>query len=462
MLKLKYKFGYDSISVSISPPIVNPGDTTQILIKRRNPDGTLADFDSTQTFEIAKLQGCMLGNLMVGSDSGSYFYDVHQPIYFVAADSVSGDTTQDVHIRVGLVYNQKSKAKYNLNNIENDECFIGNFNSSTFRDKTFSVGSEIELLSYANGEPNNWIEGNDPTMPEFPIELKITNNDEGGLLIYQLFVSWKCTELAGQPEFVGLAKDILVVNPDLPTVNFDIAWHYLGENVIVGGNDLTLRIDYKDVKTKFKLNTVILGHNPDKQTIKEFIANQQFPEIDLPLSGTVTEDDQILQMQILVMKESTWFHFKDERDEFHNYPADEWGYNNMNPNPHDWGLSQLSIAEPSLGVIWNWKVNINAGIHHLWSEKYPIAKRLFRTIKTKFKRDGEVIRDPNREEFLTMLAQLYKGGAYYDSFQFTKGTNGKYDRKKEIKAIDYGYGYDFWEKFDDVHNGPPNPKAPEW
>lgn len=61
-----------------------------------------------------------------------------------------------------------------------------------------------------------------------------------------------------------------------------------------------------------------------------------------------------------------------------------------------------------------------------------------------------------------MLAQLYKGGAYYDSFKFTKGTTGEYDRKTDKKDIDYGYGFDFWNKFEDVYNGAPYPEATAW
>jgi|WetSurMetagenome_2_1015567.scaffolds.fasta_scaffold04994_6 hypothetical protein len=458
---------WDSMDVAIEPSEISAGDTAQIIIKKRMPDGTFVDFDSTQTFEIAKLYGCVYGDIVIGSETGAYFYDVNQPIYFVVADSLDGDSTGTVLLRVGLVENDKLKNKFIPENLDNYQCFTGNFNSSSFLDKSFPVGPTIKLLSYANGEPKLWIKGDDPTMPEFPVQLEISNDTQGGFLRYYLFLEWKNTQQTGEPVYgAGVTKLIQITPEDLPTVNFNIDWDHPNPGFICGGDELTLRIEYKGVRKDFELETDILGINPDKQIIKDYIANHEFPEIDMSLSETVTEDDQILQMQILVMKESTWFHFKDERDEYHNYPADEWGYNNMNPNPHDWGLSQLSIAEPSIGVIWDWKVNINAGIYHMWGtgtdEKYPIAKSLFRTIKKKFKRDGKVIRDPNRKEFLTMLAQLYKGGAYYDSFKFIKGTNGKYNRIIDIKGIDYGYGVDFWEKFDDVDNGPPNPKAPEW
>lgn len=93
------------LMVSIEPVEIAPGDTADIILKKKLPDGTLVDFDTTQTFEVGMLEGCMSGKLLTGTppDTGSYFYNVHQPIRFAAADSLAGDSSGVVIIRVGVV-----------------------------------------------------------------------------------------------------------------------------------------------------------------------------------------------------------------------------------------------------------------------------------------------------------------------------------------------------------------------
>ena len=69
-------FREDELVVSIEPDEIAPGDTAEIVLKKKLIDGALEDFDSTQTFEVGMLEGCMSGKLLVGtpSDTGSYFY----------------------------------------------------------------------------------------------------------------------------------------------------------------------------------------------------------------------------------------------------------------------------------------------------------------------------------------------------------------------------------------------------
>ncbi|MEJ2615698.1 MAG: hypothetical protein P8Z35_12125 [Ignavibacteriaceae bacterium] len=70
--------------IDIQPPTLSPGETATITLKKRLTDGTITDFDSTQTFEIGITDGCMLGNIAADNDTGAYFYDVPQPIKFIA------------------------------------------------------------------------------------------------------------------------------------------------------------------------------------------------------------------------------------------------------------------------------------------------------------------------------------------------------------------------------------------
>ena len=89
-----------SVYVYTNPEVVGAADTAEIVVKKRNPVGTLEEFPQGQTFELAVLDGCVNGNILVGDSLGVYFSDVQLPIYFVAADSVAGDSGI-VRLRVG-------------------------------------------------------------------------------------------------------------------------------------------------------------------------------------------------------------------------------------------------------------------------------------------------------------------------------------------------------------------------
>jgi len=88
------------IYVYTEPEILAASDTADVIIKKRNADGTLEDFPIGQTFELAVTKGCVDGNILVGDSVGVYFADVQQPIKFVTADSLESDSGY-VRLRVG-------------------------------------------------------------------------------------------------------------------------------------------------------------------------------------------------------------------------------------------------------------------------------------------------------------------------------------------------------------------------
>ncbi|MDP3831894.1 MAG: hypothetical protein Q8Q47_11530, partial [Ignavibacteriaceae bacterium] len=101
------------LKVIIDPPQLTAGDTVDIIIKKRNPDGSLEDFPPNQEFEIAKLEGCLFGDVLIGDSLNYYFADAKQPVKFVVADSLVSDSGV-VKLRVGLVENYESiNQKYN-------------------------------------------------------------------------------------------------------------------------------------------------------------------------------------------------------------------------------------------------------------------------------------------------------------------------------------------------------------
>lgn len=90
------------IIVSIIPETISPGDTAQIILQRRNSDGTIVDFSEGDSFEIGMIEGCEGGQILYGDSLAPYFEEVYQPIYFVADSSVT-DTSITVGVRVGLI-----------------------------------------------------------------------------------------------------------------------------------------------------------------------------------------------------------------------------------------------------------------------------------------------------------------------------------------------------------------------
>lgn len=141
--------------VSVEPEILVPGDTADVIIKKKIPDGTLTDFDTTRTFEVGMLEGCMSGTIIVGSppDTGSYFYNVHQPIRFAAADSLVGDSAGIVRIRVGLVDSVaelKKGARYRGESAPDDvvkkEAILSSIRKTKYKEQS-STKSDLPLVT---------------------------------------------------------------------------------------------------------------------------------------------------------------------------------------------------------------------------------------------------------------------------------------------------------------------------
>lgn len=445
----------DSFVVYIEPEECYPGDTVQVVIKKRLSDGTLVDFPATQTYEIAKLEGCMLGNILADGDSGSYFYDVSQPIYFAAADTLVGDTTGTVLLQIGLVDPEKKKElpAGHLNHIESNDCFTGPFLSVSEKKKSFNVYDPI-IISW---DPGKYDITPEPKMPTL-LTIWIQPREFVGLyqIVWALEVKWTSTEQTPDKAFSYTFLNTKTASTpdgtDLPIPE--------GDETIVGGDDITLTGIYYDSKypygypfTKKLTGMKILGKNGDNnvQVVNGFIAGRQFDPIDLPLIEPITLQDQRKQMQIIVEKESSHFQFFDTRYIYKRHGPNDIGYPNTQRNSGgaaDWGLCQLNKWEPSLGIIWNWKENINAGIDFLWGEKYDILKSLYNNIKKKYAKKGITIRGLTKAEFLLWHTQLYRRGSYY--VDYTEGNPRKNEPSKFVKTDIkkyYEYGDDFLSRF---------------
>jgi hypothetical protein len=98
-LNLVYAIRPVDLEITVVPPTIAPGDTANIIIQKKYIDGTITNFNNWQTFEVAKLEGCTLGDILVNGESGAYFSDVYQPIQFVA-DSLAVNGT--VKLKIGV------------------------------------------------------------------------------------------------------------------------------------------------------------------------------------------------------------------------------------------------------------------------------------------------------------------------------------------------------------------------
>ena len=147
--------------IDIQPPTLSPGETATITLKKRLTDGTIVDFDSTRTFEIGITDGCMLGNIVADNDTGVYFYDVPQPIKFVA--DTARDNSGEVKLRIAEVFEiilmntkknnkntkgiltSKSDSRKNYDKTTGF-CFGGNFKMNDASDSKIKIGSHIDTI----------------------------------------------------------------------------------------------------------------------------------------------------------------------------------------------------------------------------------------------------------------------------------------------------------------------------
>lgn len=90
------------VVVRVIPPEVAPGDTAAVVLKQRNPDGTLADFAPYQQFEVQIDSGSDYGTILSQGDTADYFESTPQGFNFIAVDSINSDSEM-VGIQVGPV-----------------------------------------------------------------------------------------------------------------------------------------------------------------------------------------------------------------------------------------------------------------------------------------------------------------------------------------------------------------------
>ncbi|MFN3695111.1 MAG: hypothetical protein ACK4UV_08885, partial [Ignavibacterium sp.] len=373
---------YDSLYVYISPAEIFPGDTVDLIIKKRLPDGSLVDFDSSQSFEVATLEGCVLGNILVGDSLSNYFYDVHQPIKFVVADTVNTDSAL-ILLRVGLVeqiLREKGKTFLETN------CFSGYFQSQTYQNASATVGPPLKIV-FPTKIDIMWIT-EEPQMPVINCIAKYSP-----LYLYPIkyewkFVVWKkyqrrdtygnaVCERISRSEFQGLSYSEgngftfwtvpFIVDSGYfyfkavqnnqskyypkPYYGCNGAVNYwYDDNVeIFTGGDVFIELTAKDYQTGFVLAFLdsipagkILGKNPTIEDIDNYANSNKIKAIR-------SVESKSFHFTAQGLSQSLW------------WPYNEIGWPLYGP-PNGYGLMQIDNS-PAANErqLWNWKANVDGG-----------------------------------------------------------------------------------------------------
>lgn len=373
---------WDSLYVEISPAEIFSGDTVDVIIKKRLPDGSLVDFDSSQSFEVATLEGCIFGNILVGDSLSNYFYDVHQPIKFVVADTVNTDSAL-ILLRVGIVeQNLTGEGKTFLET----NCFSGYFQSQTYQNASATVGARLKIVSPSKSDIM-WIT-EEPQMPVINCIAKYNPLYMRPIKYEWKFVVWKkyqrkdtqgnaICERISRSEFQGLSYSEgngytfwtvpfivdsgyfyfkAVQNEQSKfypkpyygcngAVNY---WYDDNQDIFTGG-DVFIELTAKDYQTGFVLAFLdsipagkILGKNPTIEAIDTYANSNKIKAIRIYESKSFHFTAQGLSP-------SLW------------WPYNEIGWPVYGP-PNGYGLMQLDNSPAATErQLWNWKANVDGG-----------------------------------------------------------------------------------------------------
>jgi hypothetical protein len=370
---------WDSLYVEISPAEIFAGDTADVIIKKRLPDGTLTDFDSTQTFELATMEGCVLGNILVGDSLSNYFYNVQQPIKFVVADTVTTDSAI-VLLRIGLV--EQNKKKKNNEFIETS-CFSGYFQSQLYQNAQAIIGNPLKIIFPTNND-TMWIT-EEPQMPVINCVARYNPLYLQTIKYEWKFVVWKkyqrrdvngnaICERISRSEFQGLSysptNGVTVWNVPFMVdsgyfyfkavqnkqsihypqpyygCNGEVNYWYDENQEVFTGGEVFISLTAKDYQTGFVLAFLdsvpagkILGKNPETEAIDAYANSNKLKAIRLI--------------------ESKSFHFTDTGiSQSYWWPYNEIGWPLYGP-PNGYGLMQLDNSPAATErQLWNWKANV--------------------------------------------------------------------------------------------------------
>ena len=453
------------ILVQFAEPLMAPGDTTQIFLKRRNPDGTLEDFSQWDSFEIGMIDGCEAGQILVEGVLAPYFEEAYQPIYFVADGNLT--ETDTVEVRVGLIEGIGTRP-VNVGGEEKDKnvkepnppadnpttyCFIGEIVRDYIGDGSLVVGKLEIIIIRDNPIPqkNDVFITEEPAMPEITCKAKLNQEVQGTIKYEWKFIVRQeyrrkgkvppnCTRIS-KCEFQGLSYSTLSDGYTEWTVPFlkDSGYFWFEavgykDNDIWGGCTRTFNYWYDtntEIFTGGDVRVSIVAKNEYGNKIAE-IENEYWGRIlgnnpSITNARSYAGDNEISALMQTESK-THQFTYNPLADNFPygygelNYP--EYGY------PNGFGIMKLDNPSATERELWNWKANIDKGI-----SIYTTKKQWAITYLNKFTSNipDSIIKQSS--------FQKYNGGDLYSEYDdYQKEWIINPEIKKNMEEVDYSTG----------------------
>ncbi|HSD63000.1 MAG TPA: hypothetical protein VLB50_04350 [Ignavibacteriaceae bacterium] len=419
--------------VNIEPGILYPGDTASVVIKKLMlQDSSIVDFDSSQTFEVAKLEGCIWGDILAEDSLSAYFYGARQPIKFVVdtsaavIDSLASDSGK-VLISVGVIENNQ-KAKIHLQPNDITDCFTNILEIQDTTKSQAKIKNPLEIIS-PTAEDTNWI-SDVPNMPLIICNARMNGYFWGNVKYRWSFwvnsnLSRRNKNKAGhwyslcprisQSVFLGYSY---ATNNEITqwTVPFlvdsgyyyykaiwyktDTTFHqpangcdssysqYEGGNVVFTGGDVSIKV------TAYNIQGKKLGE--DSISAGQILGKNQ---TDLNVIYNYANSNEI---KAILQCESRTKQFETTP----RFPKYEIGWP-LYGYPNGYGLMQIDNRPAAVEEqLWNWKANINGGIVHFDSAKAYSERYMKNAIKNGAIRTDSI--------YYMNAFQNYNGGRYWD------------------------------------------------
>ena len=323
----------EGVIVIFAEQQIAPGDTTQIILKKRSSDGTLEDFSQWDSFEIGMLEGCDAGQILVGGALAPYFGEVNQPIYFVAASDLT--ETDTVKVRVGLI---ESGASRPMQTNEKDREIITLRKNTTTQQKplgentaTYCFTGEIDWPNMGDGIVVVGDECDEEIVFAITNDQQKTSADSSEIKLLRANSYWNWIdnlnfphfELVGDPKFYDTRKKSIdfaaatLVPDSIPAIS-NKKWHFgedlayeifldtislIPENYRWIYNVLNLRVPILSDISLWNLGTTInLGDATDHTLLSTYITNESIylktlQDLDIQIEGVYSHQFESVDFQ---------------------------------------------------------------------------------------------------------------------------------------------------------------------
>ena len=242
------------LEVTFDPKSLAPGDTANIIVKRRMTDGTLTDFPPDQLFEVGMIEGCRAGELLSGDSAGEYFKDIPPGFKFAAADTLSSDSSL-IKIRVGTkltVSGINAKITSSGTNTLKEILLSKNFNITPYIERKLNGVSNRALAISSESSSCNIF---NYTYSDYAYGSAEEKKGEPKLVILQPTTNSQNEHITHQPEMPAVTCKAQLQNYSGGQVTFD--WEY--------------KVDYQlqtwSGSYTFKQTAIVAGSSVTKWTV---------------------------------------------------------------------------------------------------------------------------------------------------------------------------------------------------